>query len=121
MNLYWNVESAVLYGRGRSLIGRIKITAATATELPIHDGFAVNSRVRRTQFTTRSVNSYLEKNMTPYLIYLAILSLVAFVVYVNDKKKAKKGKWRTKEATLLSLSFLGGALGGYLAMFFGAA
>ena len=54
--------------------------------------------------------------MTPYLIYLAVLSLVTFIVYANDKKKAQKGKWRTKEATLLFLSLIGGATGGYLAM-----
>ena len=33
-----------------------------------------------------------------------------------DKKKAKNGKWRTKEKTLLLLSFFGGAFGGYPAM-----
>ena len=51
-----------------------------------------------------------------YLIYLAFLSLTAFIVYAMDKKKAQDGAWRTPEATLLSLSFFGGAVGGYLAM-----
>ncbi len=34
-----------------------------------------------------------------------------------DKFSAKLHKWRIKEATLLSISLLGGGLGGFLAMF----
>ena len=48
--------------------------------------------------------------------YLLLLSFIAFLAYRFDKKKAEKGKWRTKEKTLLLLSFLGGAFGGYPAM-----
>lgn len=52
-----------------------------------------------------------------YAGYLACLSLSTFFVYFADKKKARKGKWRIPESTLLVLSLLGGACGGYLAMF----
>lgn len=45
------------------------------------------------------------------------MSAVAFIAYVVDKQKAKKGAWRIPEKVLLSLSFLGGAVGGYLAMY----
>ena len=51
-----------------------------------------------------------------YAIYLVLLSLITFIAYGADKKKAEKGKYRTKEKTLLLLSFLGGAFGGYPAM-----
>lgn len=51
-----------------------------------------------------------------YGSYLILLSLITFFAYKIDKKKAIKGKWRTKEKVLLLLSFLGGAYGGYLAM-----
>ena len=51
-----------------------------------------------------------------YLVYLAVLSLVTFFMYGADKRKAKKGKWRTPEKVLLLASFLGGAYGGFLAM-----
>ena len=51
-----------------------------------------------------------------YIIYLAVLSLTTFILYALDKKKAEKGAWRTPEAVLLSLSFFGGAIGGYSAM-----
>jgi uncharacterized membrane protein YsdA (DUF1294 family) len=49
--------------------------------------------------------------------YLLLSSLVTFILYVTDKNKAKKGKWRLKESNLLLSSFIGGAIGGYLAMF----
>ncbi len=51
-----------------------------------------------------------------YAGWLILLSIIAFIAYGVDKKKAKSGKWRTKEKTLLLLSFLGGAYGGYPAM-----
>ena len=51
-----------------------------------------------------------------YGAYLLLLSLITFIAYRVDKKKAESGKWRTKEKTLLLLSFLGGAFGGYPAM-----
>ena len=51
-----------------------------------------------------------------YIAYLALLSFVTFCLYGADKRKAKKGKWRTPEKVLLLSSFLGGAYGGFLAM-----
>lgn len=51
-----------------------------------------------------------------YVVYLALLSLVTFCLYGNDKRKAKRGKWRTPEKVLLLCSFFGGAYGGFLAM-----
>lgn len=50
-------------------------------------------------------------------IYL-IASLVSFVVYAIDKSKAKQNKWRTPEATLLTIDLLGGWPGGLLAQNF---
>ena len=51
-----------------------------------------------------------------YLIALAAISFVTFIVYAVDKWKAKRGVWRISEKALLLLSFFGGAAGGYLAM-----
>ena len=48
--------------------------------------------------------------------YLILLSLITFILYHADKRKAKKGKWRIPEKVLLLFSFFGGAYGGYLAM-----
>jgi len=48
-----------------------------------------------------------------YLIWIALLSLITFIVYGVDKSKAKNGKWRIPEATLHWLSVLGGFIGGW--------
>ena len=51
-----------------------------------------------------------------YGSYLLLLSIITYLAYRADKSKAKKGQYRTKEKTLLLLSFFGGAFGGYPAM-----
>ena len=51
-----------------------------------------------------------------YASWLVLLSIITFIAYGADKKKAKDHKYRTKEKTLLGLSFFGGAFGGYPAM-----
>ena len=35
---------------------------------------------------------------------------------ILDKNKAKKGKWRISEASLMTIAFLGGAAGEFFAM-----
>ena len=56
----------------------------------------------------------MEKYLIPYLI---IISIITFFIYSIDKKRAKqKNKQRISEKTLLTLSIIGGAFGGYLAM-----
>ncbi len=49
-------------------------------------------------------------------IFLAAVSLAAFILYGADKSKARRGAWRIPEKVLLSLSFFGGAAGGLLGM-----
>ena len=51
-----------------------------------------------------------------YVGYLVLMSIITFFLYLGDKKKAVKGKYRTKEKTLLLFSFFGGAFGGYPSM-----
>ncbi len=51
-------------------------------------------------------------------IYLFMINLITFIAFGIDKRKAKKGRWRIPEATLLGLSLIGGTLGGILAMNF---
>ncbi|MBO4939530.1 MAG: DUF1294 domain-containing protein [Clostridia bacterium] len=51
-----------------------------------------------------------------FTVYICVCSLVAFVLYGVDKRKAQKEKWRISEKCLLGISFLGGGIGGYLAM-----
>lgn len=48
--------------------------------------------------------------------YLIITNIVTFLVYGLDKWKAKKSKWRIREAALLGLAVLGGRIGAWLGM-----
>lgn len=45
------------------------------------------------------------------VIYLLIINVVTFLSMGIDKYKAKRGKWRTQEKTLLTLVALGGGIG----------
>ena len=51
------------------------------------------------------------------LAFILIMSVVGFISMGADKQKAKKGKWRTPEATLFLIALLGGALGSVLGMY----
>ena len=48
--------------------------------------------------------------------YLLLANVVTFIAYGIDKYKAKKGKWRISEATLLLMAFVGGSIGAWLGM-----
>ncbi len=49
-------------------------------------------------------------------VYLIFINLITFCAFAVDKVKAMTDAWRISEKTLLTLSILGGALGGWLAM-----
>ena len=42
--------------------------------------------------------------------------MLTFVVYGIDKWKARRGRWRVPEATLLVLAVAGGSVGAWVAM-----
>ena len=44
------------------------------------------------------------------LLYLAAINIVSFIVYGIDKLKAKNGKWRVSEVTMLLLAIVGGSI-----------
>ena len=48
--------------------------------------------------------------------WILVWSVVAFIAMGADKRRAQKGAWRVKEATLFLFVLLGGALGGTLGM-----
>lgn len=52
------------------------------------------------------------------LLYFALVSLVAIIVTVSDKIRAKRNGWRTPESTLLIITALGGSVAMYLTMLF---
>lgn len=51
------------------------------------------------------------------VIYLVIINLFTFFMMWADKRKAKKGKWRIPENTLLLFVLLGGGIGGIAGMY----
>ena len=54
--------------------------------------------------------------MNLVLYYIVIINILTFIVYGLDKLKAKKGKWRIPESTLLLLAIIGGSIGAFLGM-----
>ncbi len=54
--------------------------------------------------------------LTYYLIFLAVMSVIAFILYGADKRKAQKKAWRTPESVLLGFGFFGGAIGAIAGM-----
>lgn len=50
-------------------------------------------------------------------IYLIIINLITFIVFGVDKRAAIKKRSRIRVSTLLTLSFVGGSLGGLIAMY----
>ena len=50
------------------------------------------------------------------LIIIVIINIVTFIIYGIDKYKAKKGKWRIPENSLIGLAIIGGSIGAYLGM-----
>ncbi|MEZ5988524.1 MAG: DUF1294 domain-containing protein [Planctomycetota bacterium] len=49
-------------------------------------------------------------------VAMGAMSLVAFLAFGVDKWRARRGRWRTPERTLLALTALGGAPGSLLGM-----
>lgn len=56
-------------------------------------------------------------NMKNIIIYLVMINIITFLAMWIDKRKAKYGKWRISENTLLLLVVLGGGIGGIAGMY----
>ncbi len=50
------------------------------------------------------------------MYYLLVINIVSFFLYGIDKYKAKKGRWRISEATLLMMAVIGGSIGAWVGM-----
>lgn len=57
---------------------------------------------------------YTTKNI---ILYLVTINIIGFLAMYIDKEKAKKGKWRIKENTLLVITLLGGGIGTIAGMY----
>ena len=54
--------------------------------------------------------------MEEIICYLLAVNIVTFILYGIDKYKAKEGKWRISEATLLTMAAIGGSIGAWAGM-----
>ena len=54
--------------------------------------------------------------MNIILYYLLAVKIATFFLYGIDKYKARKGRWRISEATLLMMAFIGGSIGAWSGM-----
>ncbi|MBR3413507.1 MAG: DUF1294 domain-containing protein [Bacteroidales bacterium] len=50
------------------------------------------------------------------IYYLLAINVLTFIVYGVDKWKARRGRWRVPEVTLLVLAAAGGSVGAWVAM-----
>lgn len=48
--------------------------------------------------------------------YLLAINIISFFLFGIDKWKAKRGKWRISEATLLAMAVIGGSVGAWIGM-----
>ena len=59
----------------------------------------------------------MEKITLYIMIYLIIINLIAFIAMYLDKRKARYGKWRIPEQSLLILALIGGSIGAIIGMY----
>lgn len=56
--------------------------------------------------------------MMSYLIgYLLVINLITFVLYGDDKARARRGAWRISEDALITAAVIGGSLGALFGMY----
>ena len=55
--------------------------------------------------------------MSYIAIYLAVISLLAIILTIRDKRAARQHKWRVRESTLLLVAALGGSVAMLLTMY----
>lgn len=52
-----------------------------------------------------------------FLGFLALMSVIGFIMMGIDKRRAIKKAWRISERTLILIAFLGGGIGSFIGMF----
>lgn len=65
---------------------------------------------------TLGFNNFFEQHKF-LIIYLFVINTITFISFGLDKYAANNDKWRIKNVTLLGLAFIGGTIGGLIAMY----
>ena len=55
--------------------------------------------------------------MRALFIYLIVINILTFLIFGIDKWKARRGRWRIPEGTLIWMSIIGGSFGALLGMY----
>lgn len=55
--------------------------------------------------------------MKYFLIYLLIVNALGFLLMLEDKRRAKKNRWRIRERTLIGVAVIGGSIGSLAGMY----
>ncbi len=50
------------------------------------------------------------------IVCLLLVNIITFILYGRDKRKAVQNKWRTPESVLITVAWIGGAVGALLGM-----
>ena len=95
-----------------NMMSRVYVTCIFIIELIIFIMFKFNII---DGFTLNIVNFFHKYKFL--LTYLGIINFITFVVFALDKFNALTHKHRYRIVTLLGLSFIGGSIGGLLAMY----
>lgn len=67
--------------------------------------------------TITTTISQILSDYSVFLIYLGLINIVTFIAFAIDKKNAVEHRKRIRIITLLGLAFIGGTVGGLLAMY----
>lgn len=49
-------------------------------------------------------------------VYFGLINVFAYLLFAEDKRRARHGQWRIPESTLFLAALFGGAAGAFLAM-----
>ena len=61
--------------------------------------------------------TYTMTALRAFLIYLIGINILTFLIFGIDKWKARRGKWRIPEGTLIWMSIAGGSIGALVGMY----
>ena len=54
--------------------------------------------------------------MIAFFLFIIVINMVSYLLYRNDKMRAERDDYRIPEVVLLTVAFIGGALGAFCAM-----
>lgn len=93
-------------------IQKLAVSATDSARFLIRLGIYLEKRERNEKMKLEEIFT-----MQNIIIYLIAINLITFFIMWLDKRKAKKGRWRIPENTLLLFVLLGGGVGGIVGMY----